>query len=81
MKKAISDVLGECVGVRFSERDDDNHIVLKFMIEDSWEWDEEKFSVSSYWIDDLIDVCNRTKAKLDCQAKKKLYGYEFKDES
>lgn len=56
---------GKCVGVKLEPRErNDNHIVLRLLIEDDETWNETNFSVSSYWIDDTIEVLERVRKHL-----------------
>lgn len=80
MNRQIPDVLGACLGIRFVERgEEDNHILLKFLVEDDENWHEKELKISSYWLDDLIDVCERAKKRLKQEAIEDPngWGYSF----
>ncbi len=75
----INDILGGCIGIRFKDRGD-NHILLQLMIEDNETWHETDFCISSYWLDELVRVCQRATTRLKNQAIKDPdvpNGYKF----
>lgn len=75
----IADCKGECVGIRFVPRGkDDNHIIIKLLVEDDGNWYESGSSMNSYWLKDLIKVCKQAKVVLDSKAKREDFGYKFK---
>lgn len=76
-KKTV-DVSGEILGIVFRKRDkEDNHVVLDMYLEDDEYW-YKNTSISSHWIDDMIEVLQETKLKLDSDFEKTEYGYQFK---
>ena len=82
MSQQIPDVLGECVGIRFVERgENDNHILIRLITEDDENWTAGNIRLSSYWLDDLIGVCQRAKTKLKEEAieDRNGWGYSFAD--
>lgn len=74
---------GKCMGVTLEPRGPgDNHIMVTLEIEDDENW-FEKMSVSSYWIDELIEQLQAAKKycetqKPDKDNKGKQYGWNFK---
>lgn len=74
------DIQGECLGVDFSKRgDNDEHTMINIYVEDDEMW-HKNISLSSYWIDDFIEVLTETKRKLENDFKKDEdgFGYEYK---
>jgi hypothetical protein len=75
---------GDCIGVKLEPRGhDDNHIMVRLLIEDDEHWRETNFSVSSYWIDDTLEVLNRVKKhmvqkQLPDMVEKRQCGWRFK---
>lgn len=79
--KKIKPIKNDLFGVKFEQRGpDDKHIMARLLIEDDTNWHETDVSFSSFWIDDLIAVLQRAKAKLEQSANKEEsgYGWEFK---
>ncbi len=59
-------ILGTCVGVELVRRGNkDEHVCIQFLTEDDDTWHKSDFSISSFWIDDLLTVINSTKNMLD----------------
>lgn len=79
IKKDIQ-IQGECVGIDFSKRrDNDNHALINMYVEDDGMW-IKGITLSSYWIDDCIDVLSRTKDHLERDFEKDTdgFGYQYK---
>lgn len=79
-KESVS-IQGECVGVDFKQRgNNDKHVMLQLCIEDDGVWYPKDFEVSSFWIDDMIDVLYKAKYALEtsCNKDKDGFGYEFR---
>jgi len=75
----IDNILGECVGVKFTPRAaGDSHVMLQLMIEDDEHWHGTNFRISSFWLGDMIDVLQRVQNTLDNTAENDTYGYSFK---
>lgn len=71
-------ILGDCIGVRAEERGKgDRHAVISVMVEDDDNW-HDAMSVSSYWLDEFIDVLQQMRRKLKAKCVKSKWGYEFK---
>ena len=77
--KDINDVLKRCIGIRFKRRNSDNpHICICLMIEDDGNWNEKDYFISSYWLDELIDVATEAKKRLEQEAEPDEEGFRFR---
>lgn len=80
----MKDELGDCCGVRFIRRGEkDNHILIQLLTEDDENWIVSDYDISSYWIDDLIDVLTCSKKRLEIEANPDIentrqYGWKFR---
>jgi len=73
---------GQCVGVSLDKRGiEDDHILISLLIEDDEEW-FKKLSISSSWLDEMIDVLNQAKEFVKTQEPDIIdnvqYGFKFK---
>ena len=93
--KNIKEFKGECMGVRLSERNssyyepgmvlgdskDDKHIMVEIMVEDDDNW-FVKESMSSAWLDELIEQLQMARKFMDTQKpdiyQGTQYGWKFK---
>lgn len=54
---------GHCIGVKLRPRAaKDPHILLSLEIEDDEAWHEKDFSISSHWLDELIEQLQAARA-------------------
>jgi hypothetical protein len=70
--------LGESVGVRIDPRGDgkkDRHLMVTIMAEDDGNW-HDKDSMSSFWLDETIEVLQEARRWLKKNAKKTKWGYD-----
>lgn len=81
VKNPIS-IQGECLGIDFSKRGDwtgekdDNQAIIHLYIEDDEQW-TKACSLDSSWIDDFIEVLQRTKEKLNDDFTKNQNGFGY----
>ena len=79
----IKRITGDQFGIEFEKREEkDNHICLQLLMEDDGHWYTHGESFSSHWLDDLIDVLQIAKGRMEAMAQKEKdgYGYLFKKE-
>jgi len=73
---------GACIGVRLRPRADDKHYEVVLEVEDDENW-FEKMSVSSYWLDEMIDRLARDflrRCEPDAAADGQQYGWRARGE-
>jgi hypothetical protein len=78
----MKEVHGGCVGIKFEQRGkEDKHICIRLQVEDDEIWHDKDFSISSFWLDDLIKVATEAKKILESTAIKDQsgFGYCFKE--
>lgn len=89
------EILGDCFGVRLEQRGrNDKHVLVRLLSEDDEHWIESDYTISSYWLDDMLDVLSRVKHALEGSqfepdladpalgyAPGRSFGYKFKERS
>ena len=74
-------ILGELQGVEIVPRYiNDPHVLLQLLGEDDGIWHKQGNQFSAFWLDELIDVLQQAKTKLETSKKfkKTQWGYEYK---
>lgn len=68
---------GGCIGVDLKRRGgNDDHIMIELCVEDDESW-HRKLSVSSAWLDDMIEVLLRAKAHCEKREVQDQFGWKF----
>jgi len=62
-------ILGECVGIELTEFEEGH--LFRLLLEDDENWERTDFNIHVHWLDDLIDVCETAKIKLEKLNKRK----------
>jgi hypothetical protein len=72
-------ILGECFGIQLIKRGiGDSHVCINIMVEDDEIWHNE-MTLSSYWLDEMIEVLQQTKDYCEKNCIKDEHGYYFKN--
>ncbi len=84
---------GRCIGVRLTPRlcteeryfnQPDTHIIVTLLVEDDGNWFDKDYSVSSGWLEEMIQMLTAAKAFCETQDPDiskldgKQYGWKFK---